>query len=287
MTSLARVGLLCIASALSMHTAMAQGAGGARKAFRVCLDPSNLPFANIQGDGIENKLAELFGKSLGLPVTYYAFPQRFAFVRNTLKYKLPGEEYPCDILMGVPVGFDQVSVTKPYYTSTYAMVFARGVNKALDGVASTEDFLKLPPETLKSLRIGVYDKSPASEWLRKHQLVDQGVPYRMLNSDPQQYPGEIIEKDLAAGKLDVAIVWGPMGGYFAKNVKAPALTVVPMASEPGVKFDYAVAMGVRYGEREWKGTIEGLIDKHRADIQSILTSYGVPLVGAPTQPTPP
>ncbi len=287
MSPLARVGLVCIASVLSMHTAMAQGVSSERKAFRVCLDPSNLPFANLQGEGIENKLADVFGKSLGLPVTYYAFPQRFAFVRNTLKYKLPGEEYPCDILMGVPVGFDQVSVTKPYYTSTYVMVFARGVNKALDGVASTEDFLKLPPETLKSLRIGVYDKSPASEWLSKHHLVDQGVPYRMLNSDPQQYPGEIIEKDLASGKLDVAIVWGPMGGYFAKKVKAPALTVVPMASEPGVKFDYAVAMGVRYGEREWKATIEGLIDKHRADIQSILSSYGVPLVGAPPSATPP
>ena len=84
-----------------------------REALRVCQDPNNLPFSNTKGEGIENHIAELFGKALGLPVTYYSFPQRLAFIRNTLRYKLPGEDYPCDIVMGVPLGFDQVSVTKP------------------------------------------------------------------------------------------------------------------------------------------------------------------------------
>ena len=101
-----------------------------------------------------------------------------------------------------------------------------------------------------------------------------------MNADPQQYPGEIIEKDLAAGKLDVAIVWGPIAGYFAQRVKAPALAVVPMKSEPGVKFDYQMAMGVRYGEREWKQQIEGLIESKRPEIQAILKEYGVPMVDA-------
>ena len=72
----------------------------------------------------------MFGKALGLPVTYYSFPQRLAFIRNTLRYKLPGQDFPCDIVMGVPAGFDQVSVTKPYYRSTYAMIFPQG--KGLD-----------------------------------------------------------------------------------------------------------------------------------------------------------
>ena len=100
----------------------------------------------------------------------------------------------------------------------------------------------------------------------------------MMNADPQQYPGEIIEKDLAAGKIDVAIVWGPIAGYFAKRVKSPALTVVPMKSEPGVRFDYLMAMGVRYGEREWKQQVEALIDSRQAEIQAILREFGVPLV---------
>lgn len=270
--------------ALMTNTA-AQDKPEPRTALRVCQDPNNLPFSNVKGEGIENRIADLFGKALGLPVTYYSFPQRLAFIRNTLKFKLPGEDYRCDIVMGVPAGYDQVSATKPYYRSTYALVFARG--KGLDQVQSVEDFLKLDRAKLKTLRIGIYDRSPASEWLNKHDLVDQGVPYKIMNADPDQYPGEIIEKDLAAGKLDVAIVWGPIAGYFARRVKTPALAVVPMKSEPGVKFDYQMAMGVRYGEREWKQQIEGLIESKQSEIQAILKEYGVPLVDASYEATKP
>ncbi len=259
-------------------SATAQDTPPPRTALRVCQDPNNLPFSNVAGEGLENKIAEVFGKALGLPVTYYSFPQRMAFIRNTLRYKLPGQDYPCDIVIGVPAGFDQVSVTQPYYRSTYALVFPKG--KGMDQVASAEDFLKLDPAKLAKLRIGVYDRSPASEWLNKHNLVEQGVPYQLLNADPSQYPGEIIERDLAAGKLDVAIVWGPIAGYFAQRVKSPELVVVPLKSERGVKFDYQMAMGVRYGEREWKQQVEGLIESKRPEIQAILKEYGVPLVDA-------
>ena len=256
----------------------AQDAPAERTALRVCQDPNNLPFSNVAGDGIENRIADLFGKAMGLPVTYYSFPQRLAFIRNTLKFKLPGEDYPCDIVMGVPAGYDQVSVTKPYYRSTYALVFAKG--KGMDQVRSADDFLKLDPARLARLRIGIYDRSPASEWLSRHRLVEQGVPYQIMNADPSQYPGEIIEKDLAAGKLDAAIVWGPIAGYFAQRIKTAALVVVPLKSEPGVKFDYQMAMGVRYGEREWKQQVEALIESKRPEIQAILKEYGVPLVDA-------
>lgn len=247
-----------------------------RKAFRVCQDPNNLPFSNTRGEGIENRIAELFGKALGLPVTYYSFPQRLAFIRNTLRFKLPGQDYPCDIVMGVPAGYDQVSVTKPYYRSTYALVIAR--TGALAGVDSVEAFLRLDPAQRSALRIGLYDRSPASEWLARHGMVDQGVPYPIMNPDPAQYPGEIIERDLASGKLDAAIVWGPIAGFFARRVTSRPLLVLPMKSEPGVKFDYQMAMGVRYGEREWKQQVESLIDSQRPAIEAILREYGVPLV---------
>ena len=269
------VALLCAAPLLSAH---AQDKPLPRQALRVCQDPNNLPFSNVDGAGIENRIAEVFGKALGLPVTYYSFPQRLAFIRNTLRFKLPGSDYPCDIVMGVPVGYDQVSVTKPYYRSTYALVFPQG--QGMDQVKTGEDFLKLDPAKLSTLRIGVYDRSPASEWLNKHRLIERGVPYKIMNADPQQYPGEIIEKDLAAGKLDAAIVWGPIAGYFAQRVKSPKLTVVPLKSEPGVKFDYQMAMGVRYGEADWKKKIEGLIDSQQGAIQAILKEYGVPVVDA-------
>jgi len=273
---LALPALLACAAALLGAPAIAQDKAEERKALRVCQDPNNLPFSNEKGEGIENRIAQVFGQALGLPVTYFSFPQRLAFIRNTLRYKLPGQDYPCDIVMGVPLGYDQVSVTQPYYRSTYALVYAQG--RGLDQVRSAQDFLALDRAQLAKLRIGVYDRSPASDWLSKHGLVDSGVPYQMMNADPQQYPGEIVERDLASGKLDVAIVWGPIAGYFAKRIQAPQLRVVPLKSEPGVRFDFQMAMGVRYGEREWKQQVESLIETKRPEIAAILAEFGVPLV---------
>ena len=254
------------------------------KVLRVCQDPNNLPFSNINGEGIENKLAELFARKLGWKLDYFSFPQRMGFVRNTIRFKLPGTNYRCDIIMGVPTGFDQVATTKPYYRSTYALVFPKG--KGLDGVKSKQGFLQIDAKQLKKLKIGLYDRSPASQWLSRRGLLEQAVPYRIMNADPNQYPGEIIEKDLAAGKIDVAVVWGPLGGYFAKKIKQPELSLVPLTSEPGVNFQYEMSMGVRFGEKEWKAQVEKFLDENKTEINGILREFNVPLLDETGQPIP-
>jgi mxaJ protein len=253
-----------------------------RTAFRPCIDPANLPFANAKGEGFENRVADLFARKLGLPVQPYALPQRMNFIRNTLRYRLPGEDFRCDIVMGVPAGFDQAWTTVPYYRSTYALVYPKG--KGLDGVKTGNDLLALPADRRSKLTIGIHDRSPASAWLVKHGLEAQAKPYQMLSPDPDQYPGQIIDQELAQGKIDAAIVWGPIAGYYAKRVGNVELVVVPLKSEPGVKFDYAIAMGVRYGEREWKETVDKLITDNRPAITAILREYSVPLVDERGEP---
>ena len=271
--------LFAAAGPASAADAPAQG----RKVFRVCQDPNNLPFSNVAGQGLENKIAELFARDLNMTLDYYSFPQRLAFVRNTLRYKLPNEDnYRCDIMIGVPADFDQVSATKPYYRSTYALVIPKG--KGMDDVHSTADFLALGPGKLAGMKIGVFDVSPASQWLARHNLVDEGVPYISMNPDPDHSPGDAVQADLASGKLDAAILWGPMAAHMAKNVHERELMVIPMASEPGVQFDYAMAMGVRYGEPEWKAAIQGELDKRKPEIEAILRDYGVPLLDIGTTP---
>ena len=251
------------------------GADG-QQAFRVCQDPSNLPFSNTKGEGFENHIAKLFADKLGWKLDYFSFPQRLGFIRNTLRYKLPGEEYRCDVVMGVPANYDQAAPTRPYYRSVYALVIPRG--RGLDDVKTVEDFLALPRDQLQRLRIGVYDRSPASAWLARHELVDQGVPYRILNADPEFYPGEIVERDLIEGKIDAAIVWGPIAGFFAKRRPDAGLRLIPLASEPGVRLDYEIAMGVRHPDRELKATLDRLIADNQPQIDAILRDYGVPLV---------
>jgi len=266
---------------LSLAASLAR-ADEPRSAFRPCIDPSNLPFANSSGEGFENRIAALFAEKLGLPVQNHAFPQRMNFIRNTLRYRLPGEEFRCDVVMSVPAGFDQAWVTAPYYRSTYALVFPKG--KGLDGVKSGADLFALPAEVRGRLRIGVGDKSPASLWLVKHGMEAQARPYAMMSPDPDASPGDIIVKELAQGKVDAVVVWGPVAGYYAKRVPNVDFVVIPLSSEPGVQFDYAIAMGVRYGEGEWKQTIEKLIAENRGAIDTILRQYGVPLVNERGEP---
>ena len=244
---------------------------------RVCQDPNNLPFSNDAGQGFENKIAELLARELGWKLEYFSFPQRMGFIRNTLRFKLPGEQYRCDLVIGVPAGYDQVWTTRPYYHSTYVLIYPQGGK--LEGVHTAKDLdAALARDQLAGLRIGIFDRSPASEWLVKHGLLEQAVPYRMLNADPDFYPGEVIEKDLAAAKLDAAIVWGPIAGFLSQRLEEPRLILVPLPSEPPVRLDYEIAMGVRYGEREWKATIQRLLVEHESDIERILREYGVPLL---------
>lgn len=270
--------LAAMLAAAPLAPALAEEAEEApRTAFKVCADPASPPTSTREGTGYENKIAELFAKELGLPVEYTWFPQRIGFIRNTLRdNNNPEGVYKCDIVMGVPSNFELSATTKPYYRSTWAMVYVKG--RGLDEVKKPEDLAKLPEEVKKTLRIGLFDRSPVAEWVARNDLMDYMRPYQMMTGDARDYPGRIIEEDLVQDKINVTFVWGPIAGYFAKQVKDHEVVVLPMQPEPGLKFDYAIAMGVRFGEKAWKDQINQLIDAKQQEINAILTEYGVPLL---------
>ena len=278
-----RRGAVLVAAAVLLASASlplrAQQGGSQATAFRVCQDPNNLPFSNTRGEGFENRIAELLAQRLGRPVEYFSFPQRMGFIRNTLQFKLPGEPYRCDVVMGVPARYGPTATTRPYYRSAYALVLGPGLHDLDDARA----LLELPAERRAQLRIGMFDRSPASDWLTRHGLVDQAVPYPLLNANPQFYPGEIIERDLAAGAIDAAIVWGPIAGFFAKRLHDAGLKVLPLASEPGLPLEFDIAIGVRHADRDWRNTLDRLVAENAAQIEAILTEYGVPLVHPGTE----
>jgi mxaJ protein len=247
------------------------------KVLRVCQDPNNLPFSNRDLSGFENKIAQLFAQELGWTIEYTWYPQRMGFVRNTLRAKVPdSNRYKCDLITGVPKGFELGATTRPYYRSTYAMAYVKG--KGLDSIKTPQDLLSLDPEKKKSLRFGVFAKSPAVDWLLQNGLIDQIVSYQTQTGDANQYPGEIVEKDLAQGKIDVAFAWGPIVAYYARNSKTVPIVFVPLKSEPNVQFDFAIAMAVRHGDKEFRDRIDQLIAKNGDKINAILAEYGVPLV---------
>jgi quinoprotein dehydrogenase-associated probable ABC transporter substrate-binding protein len=245
---------------------------------RVCADPDNLPLSNERGEGYENRIAAKLAQDLGKSVEYTFFPQRMGFVRNTLRQRdETTQQYRCDVIIGVPKGYELTATTQPYMRSTYAMVFP--TQGKLEKLASPDDLLKLPPEQRRTLRIGIFAQSPAADWLLRNGMLAQAESYAQQSGDPHENPGGIIERDLAAGKIDLAIVWGPIAGFLVdRHSGQGAWRAVAFRPEPGIKFDYEISMGVRFGEKEWKETLDAWIAGHRGDIDTILTSYRIPLI---------
>ncbi|HYE36045.1 substrate-binding domain-containing protein [Methylocaldum sp.] len=246
------------------------------EAFKVCADPNNPPFSDKSGQGFENKIAELFAKELGKKVEYTWFPQRIGFIRNTLKAQLPNsDEYKCDVVMGVPTGYELAATTKPYYRSTYALVYRK--NRGWDDIKSPDDLERLPSERKSKLRIAMFDGAPGTTWLFNHQLADQGVPYQSMTGDAAVNTAQILEKDFSEGKIDMVIVWGPIAGYLATRSKG-TFELIPMKSEESVKFDFPISMGVRFPDKERKEALNSLIDRNAEKIRALLSDYRVPLV---------
>ncbi|HEY1997967.1 substrate-binding domain-containing protein [Paraburkholderia sp.] len=249
---------------------------GADGVLRVCADPNNMPLSNNKGEGYENRIASQMASDFGYKLEYTYFPQRMGFVRHTLREKVPDtERYRCDLIIGVPKGYDMTSTTQPYLRSTYAMVFTN--RPELAGIKTPDDLLNLPPDQLKKLRFGIFSQTPAVDWLLAHNLIDQAVSYQVQSGDPGEYPGQMIEHDLQAGNVDVVFLWGPIAGYFAKRA-GDSVKLVPFPATPGIRFDYTISMGVRYGEKAWKDKVDQWIGANHDKIDSILTSYEVPLL---------
>lgn len=258
-------------------------AGGASTApetadpvLRVCADPSSLPQSNDRGEGYENKIAEALAHDLGKKIEYTYFPQRMGFVRNTLRARNETTlKFKCDVIIGVPKGYDLTATTQPYMRSTYALVFS-DKHQDFRSFKQPEDLLALPAAKLHSLRIGIFGRSPAADWLLENGLIDNAEMYAPQSGDPKETPNTIIDRDLDAGKIDVAIVWGPVAGQLVSQ--HAGWTSLPFKPDPKIKFDYEMAMGLRQGEKEWKDTLDKWIGSHHEQIQSILASYRIPLL---------
>lgn len=236
---------------------------------RVCADPNNLPFSNDRGEGFENKIASLFAHDLNAPLRYYWLPQSRGFVRKTLNTGA------CDVIMGVPDQYDPVLTTKPYYRSSYVFVYRadRGWN-----LSSLDDPL------LMRTKIGIHlvgddnANPPAAQALAARGIIDNVIGYPMIGDYGQPNPPARLIHAVARGDVDVAIVWGPLAGYFAPRESA-RLTFVPVTPNPdpsGMRFTFAIAMGVRHNDRPLAATLDALIDREQPAIERILDQYGVP-----------
>lgn len=238
---------------------------------RVCADPDNLPFTDRDARGFDNAIARLLAEELGDTLTYLWWPARRGFIRNTLRAR------ECDVVVGVPGGFDPVLPSKPYYRSTYYLV-TRADRKL--------DIKSLDDPRLKSLKVGVnligedYEHTPPVHALLARGISENVVGFSSYYTEENR-PGEVI-RALERGDVDVAIAWGPLAGYYAKLAKTPMVLTPLQDDEPsGRQFQFNVTLGVRRADRELKTRLDEILQRRRADIERILREYNVPTLDLP------
>ena len=247
----------------------------ARK-LRVCADPNNLPFSNERQEGFENRIASLIAKDMGRDVEYFWFPQREKFFRQTL------DRGACDVVMGVPTGLDEAATTRPYYRSTYVILSRK---------ASHLDIKSLDDPRLRKLRIGVQilgdekDSLPPVHALIRRGIVKNLVGFSIFGNLTEKDPPADVIRALGKGKVDVAIVWGPLGGYFSRESPVP-LEVTPLADDakdPDLLFHFDIAIGVRANDKALRNVLDEELARRRTEIEDILRSYGIPQITLPAE----
>jgi mxaJ protein len=269
--------LATAATAVAMVAAVGMGEGVPRGGvdpapeLAVCADPNNLPFSNERLEGFENKLAAIIAADLGRQVRYTWLPQRRGFVRNTLR---AGR---CDVLMGVPSSFELARPTIPYYRSTYVFVYRK--DRHFD-VRSLDDSI------LRHVRIGVhvigddYANVPPVEALAQRRIIANVRGYSIYGDYSRPNPPADLITAVARGDVDVAIVWGPLAGYFAPR-QTVALEIVPVSPQidlPFLPFVFDIAMAVRRGapDDSLHTLLNVALERHKPEISRLLDSYGVP-----------
>jgi mxaJ protein len=238
---------------------------------RVCADPNNMPFSNERQQGFENQLVNLVAKNLDAQVKYVWWAQRRGNIRNTLKAGL------CDLVPGVASGLEMLATTQPYYRSTYVFVTRRDRNLKLSGFDDAQ---------LHRLKIGVqmigddFANTPPAHALSKRGIVDNVRGYMLYGDYSQDSPPRLILEDVANGKLDLAVVWGPLAGYYAQKIRPKlALQPVGVANDgPELPMAFDISMGVRRQDRELKQEIEQVLAQHHREIEVLLQRYGVPTI---------
>jgi mxaJ protein len=261
----------CFSVVVAAASMMIGAAAADAAVLRVCADPNNLPFSDQAGRGFENEIVALIARDLGSTVDYTWWAQRRGYVRHTLKADV------CDIWSGVVSGAEMMTSTRSYYRSSY--VFVTRADRGLH-IASFDD-----PQ-LRTLIVGVQMvgsdamNTPPAHALARRGIVQNVRGYMLYGDYRQPHPASAIIDAVENGDVDVAVVWGPMAGYFAAQGSTP-LTIEPVQpwrDGTELPMTFYISMGVRRGDNELLQRLNDSLERNHTAISAILADYHVPVL---------
>lgn len=232
--------------------------------FKVCADPDNLPYSNTKLEGFEDKIAQVLADDLGKKLSFAYAYNRQGFYRNTIN------AMRCDVIISTTSDNDALRTSKPYYRAGHVFVWRKDSNYNITNWDSPD---------LKKGYIGIVDHSPATIPMNDHGLIGNARPYR-IQRDLNLPPSHMID-DLVKGDIDIAVMWGPIGGYYAKQAKIPLVVMpIPEYSTTNVKGKeyWNISIGVRKKDKERIEMINASLERSKDKINKILDEYGIPHV---------
>jgi mxaJ protein len=235
-------------------------------ALTVCADPDYLPYSNRAGEGFENKIAGAVAKALGETVEYsWASTRGHGGFTQFLSSTLDARK--CDLVMSIPYGSREELTTRPYYISSYVFVFPKSKKYDLTGMDAP---------VLKRLKVGFERDTPAEDGLKIRGLIP-GIAVPFDVSDEGSESPAIMLTALKDGKIDVLITWQPAISSFLRTNPDLEVVAVPNTRVLGApeQYSFPMSMGVREGNEALKKRLDDVIEKHQAELTSILSESGV------------
>jgi mxaJ protein len=241
-----------------------------KRVLHIAADPNNLPFTNDRLEGFENKIAEIIARELDAKIEYTWHAQRRGFFRQTMK------EGDADIVLGVPSHFERTLTTKSYYRSSYVFVSRKDKNL---NITSLDD------PRLRELKIGVLligddgVNTPPAHALASRNIITNVVGFSIYGDYAQQNPPARIIEAVAKSEIDLAIVWGPLAGFFATKESVP-LELRPVSPEREGPFVFAfdISIGVKRKDKQLRNDINRVLAEQHSEIEKILSDFGVPQI---------
>ncbi|MBM9595465.1 quinoprotein dehydrogenase-associated putative ABC transporter substrate-binding protein [Roseitranquillus sediminis] len=246
---------------------IAFGAAGAASAWemRVCSDPDYMPFSNRDLEGLENRIATILADEMGAELAYKWWPQVPSMVTDMLR------EGECDMIMGVPDSQKGLLPSLAYYQSPYVFVYRADADYE---ISSFDD-----PD-LEHLKLGVQSTNDrAHTALGKRGLNDNVALQFIARPEDEDGPFAPLVEAVASGEIDVAVPWGPVGGYYAARQPVElTVTQAPHFDLPFTPMFISVVIGVRRGDEALRDRLDIALASRWDDVLSVLEEYDVPTI---------